>query len=380
MKIASVRTFRLSVPLESPFHWATGTAKARTTVLVRVTTSTAGLIGWGESLSWQAARLIDDTIGPMLVGVDLVKWEDQRCRLLAKVESAPEARSEVIAATGALDVAIWDIMGKVADQPVHKLLGGKLRSQVPVYASGLYYSCGSPREHLADEAGGYIGRGFKAIKMKIGRLEVKQDVQRISEVCEAIAGHAQLMVDSNQAYNLARAAEMSGHLENLHISWFEEPMPLTKFDFYRSLRETCRVPIGAGENFHGSGEFEPFVSGQLLDIAQPNVSTAGGINSTLAISKMCRLHGIRIAFHGWGTPVLLAATVHLASCLESCGTLDSHDGIRLEFPIIEWDCTPNPLGALFPNALATAKGRVEVPDRPGLGVEINERWLAPYEV
>lgn len=364
MRIRSVEVFHLRAPLERPFHWATGTARERHAVLLKIE-SDAGLTGWGEALRPQAARVASDSLAPALVGRNPL----ERLALVAQMRVAasgpPAARA---AAVGAAEIALWDLAAQAAGQPLHRLLGDALRESVAVYASGFYYDDGDmPNE--AAEARSYLARGFTRFKMKIGRLSPSDDMKRVAAVRAAVGPQSALMVDGNQVYTADAAAELEYSLTEAAVNWLEEPLRADDLAGYRALKARTRIHLAAGENLHGRTGFEPFLVERLLEVAQPNVAGVGGLSAALAVARDAHTNGARVALHHWGTPVALAASLHLACCLPA----DAGE------PLVEFDLTPNPLREIAAGQLTEPRScALTVPEGPGLGVTPDEQAITRF--
>lgn len=361
MRITSVDIFGLGAPLDAPFFWATGAAWERQAVLIRINTD-RGIEGWGEALYLPTATVIRDFLSPVLIGRDPL----ERCALVelmrTRVARSRQLSTLNVASVGAAEMALWDIAAKSREQPLHRLLGKTMRDRVAVYASGLYYKSTNPPDG-EQEACEYLERGFTRVKMKVGRLSVAEDLKRVAAVREAVGAKVPLMADANQGYDLDSATRMSLGLRELDVRWLEEPLPTRNIFGYGKLKTRTMVPIAAGERFSGLQSFQPFFASRLLEVAQPNVGNVGGLEEALTVAHQSHAAGLRVAFHHWGTPVALAASLHLAACVPSGD----------DSPLVEIDCTPNPLRAIVAEpVLSVSGGAVKVPDGPGLGVELDE--------
>jgi D-galactarolactone cycloisomerase len=166
----------------------------------------------------------------------------------------------------------------------------------------------------------------------------------------------------------------------LGVYWFEEPLPVADHGGYDRLAGRLTVRLAAGENLHGRADFAPFLSDGLIGVAQPNVGNVGGITEFMAVAALAETWGVPLALHGWGSPVLNAAAVHVAACLPPCPDVPEPLSYVQE-PLLEYDCTPHPLrDVIAPGALPLCQGTLPVPDGPGLGVEVDEASLQRYRV
>ncbi len=220
MKITAIDTYELVSPLARPFGWSQGWIDHRNANVVRISTD-AGITGWGEG---GGMHLIHDLLAPLLLGADPVNrtglWE----QMLGAMWNNTTYGGYGGSAISAVDIALWDIAGKVLGVPISTLLGGRVRDQVAVYATGLYYTEGEFPDRLLDEARGYVDAGFMGMKTKVGGLTIKEDALRVAAIREAIGPDIFLAVDANCAYNPAAAIRMGDRLADQDIQWFEEPV------------------------------------------------------------------------------------------------------------------------------------------------------------
>lgn len=368
LRIVGVEVFHLNAPLASPFRWATGMARERDAILVKIETDD-GIVGWGEALARPAMRVIADLLSPLLVGKDALDHEVLVTLIRAAVAVSVEHRGACFAAAGACEIALWDIAARAEAKPLHKLLGETQRQRVAVYASGLYYPTDESQPDFLAEAENYLARGFTRVKMKIGALPIEDDLKRIGAVRALLGPHNSLMVDANQVYDVRAAARFSDGLKNLDVDWIEEPLPADDVDGYRRLSLHTSIPLAAGENLHGRADFDTFIDEGLLKVAQPNVGNVGGLREAHAVAHAANAKGLRVALHCWGTPVALAASLHLAACLPAAE----------EAPLVELDCTPNPLREILREPwMESRDGTLAVPEGPGLGFRPDEQAMMRF--
>ena len=368
MKIAAIETFDLTCPLEHPFGWSQGWIDQRSTTLVKVTTDD-GLVGWGEGA---AAGLIDGLLAPLLIGQDPMDraglWE----RMFHALYNGNNAVGLAGSALSALDIALWDLAGKATGLPVCALLGGKVRDKVAVYATGLYYTEGEFPDRLLDEARGYVAAGFKGMKTKVGGLSIAEDVARVRALREAIGPDIHLMVDANEAYNATTAIRLGQKLAELDLVWFEEPVNAQDLDAYLEVKAALPMAIAGGENLRTRYEFKPYLTRRAYDIVQPDIMHCGGITEMQRICAMANTCGIQVNPHVWGSPVMIAATLHLAATLPPCPPARNAQPYMQE-PVMEFDRTPSTIRQeLCAVPFDQEDSFVRVPTGPGLGIEVDE--------
>jgi D-galactarolactone cycloisomerase len=211
--------------------------------------------------------------------------------------------------------------------------------------------------------------------MKVG-LGIANDVEYTTAVKNAIGDDVELMIDSNHAYSLKEALQLCYKMKDLDISWFEEPVSPEHYDSYRQLRQNTNIPIAGGECEYLRYGFLQLFQNKSVDIAQPDICAAGGITELKRIASMSDTFGVELVPHSWGTGIALHAALHLISNLDSSpGRM--HDSI----PWMELDRTENALrDELTEPLLVPQNGLLKVPEKPGLGVDVNEEMLEKYRI
>jgi D-galactarolactone cycloisomerase len=282
-------------------------------------------------------------------------------------------------------MALWDVIGKAVKEPVYKLWGGAVRTQIPVYATGLYYTEAKDQPKArAAEAKEYIRLGFKAMKMKIGGLSIKEDLESIAAVRDAIGPDIPLMVDANQAYNAFAAIQMGREMAKYNVFWFEEPVPYDDLQSYLEVKAALNplgIAIAGGECLYTRFAFRDFVARRGFDIAQPDICNTGGPSETRRIAAMCSTWGIQTFPHVWGGPFAVASSLHLAATLPLTPRARNPHPF-FQGPGMEFDRTPNPIRqelAAGP-AFDQHDGVIDVPQTPGWGVDINWDTVNRYLV
>lgn len=375
MKILKIEPIILSDKLDESFYFSQWHYSERTICIVKITTD-SGLVGWGEGYG-PASVLASgiEFLSQFIIGKSVLNnegiWEIMYRRSMDFAR-----RGILVSALSAIDIALWDLKGKVLGQPISVLLGGRKRESVEAYATGMYFTETSnlPKK-LADEALSYKEKGFNAMKMKVG-LGIPEDVENVKSVREAIGKDIRLMVDSNHAYTLNEATKLALQIEQFDISWFEEPLSPEQYEGYAELRKRTSIPISGGECEYLRAGFYQLFSNKSVDIAQPDICAAGGITEVKKIISMAQTFGIEFVPHSWGTGIALSAALQVLC------NLDITPG-RLKEPnvLMELDCTSNALRDKLVFPMVSAKnGMVEVPNKPGLGVEVDEEVINHYAI
>ncbi|MFR9503299.1 MAG: mandelate racemase/muconate lactonizing enzyme family protein [Rikenellaceae bacterium] len=379
MKIVNIETFLLSDTLDERFYFSQFDYASRLICVVKITTE-SGIVGWGEG--YGPANIIKagiDFLKPIVLGrspldSDII-WADMFRR------SIDYARKGILmSAISAIDVALWDLKGKILKQPVSTLLGGRFREKVQVYATGLYFTDamegeGNMERLLFEEAQGYANAGYSAVKMKVG-LGIERDIKNVAAIRSAIGDNVKLGVDSNHAYNVREAIELAHKLEPFDIMWFEEPISPDDYAGYRELRQRTTIPLAAGECEFRCDGFKTLLENRCVDFIQPETGTTGGITEAKRISTIASTYHVEMTPHNWGTGIIISANLHIAANLNY-----SPGRIFDKQPLLEFDRSPNRIREeLTTKPFAAKDGFIDVPTGYGLGVEVDEDKLKYFAV
>lgn len=345
------------------FGYSQGWIDRRESAVVRLTTAD-GTVGWGEAYAdARAAAAAVELIGRHFVGRSVservaVSRATAR-RLPALPESAPLA-----AALSAVSLAACDAAAKLLGVPVRAMLGGSATPRLRVYASALWFSPGpEPMGHYPEATRKAVASGFRAVKAKVG-LGPSADLRAIDGLLAAAEG-ADVMVDANQAYDAQDADTVVRGIGTLRVVWLEEPLPPRLLKEYTALRARARVPIAGGETITSLSDAAAWVEAAGVDVLQPDLCLAGGIDDAVVISAMARTAGAVLAPHCFGIGVGLAASLHWASV--------AADDAGVEEPVwVEVDTAPNAArDALLDGCdwFADDGRTLAVPTQPGFGVD-----------
>lgn len=387
MKITSVKAYWLKVPI--PEDKASVSDFGRNiyfnTTLVRVDTD-AGLVGYGEakasvgSLGDQRTlvTVIEQELAPLIIGQDPrnisglweIMYNGSRAHYAlsrGRVFPILSRRGITISGVSGIDMALWDILGKAVDCPVHQLLGGKCRDNLPAYASGGWAN----EENIGEELLSYIQKGgFKAVKMRVGVMdgEVATSARRVRAARKALGEGISIMVDAHGTFSVAEAKRFSREVEEYHPSWFEEPVTADNKEGCAEVRAATSIPIAAGESEFTRFDFRDLATLKAVDIFQPDLAICGGITEGKRIAALAEAFQLGLAPHLWGGAVMFAAGLHL--CAASPNAF-----------IVEYSLLPNPLhDELVENPITVRDGQVTIPDHPGLGVIVNQDFIKKFAV
>lgn len=376
--IKKVSCHLVAAPVEKPFTSSRGWLyKTRGSCLVEIETSD-GIVGWGECYgpSAVAKAYIDTQFAARIVGRDAfdveVIWEDLYNRI-----KDYGGRGMATSALSGIDIALWDIIGKSVNKPIHKLIGGAYRTEVKAYATGLYFiDMDRLVEEAVEEAQQFAAEGFTAIKMKIGLGDNKLDIRRVAAVREAVGSDIRLMVDANHCMTVPQAIRIGRELESLDIDWFEEPISPEDVDGYVEVTRALDMAVAGGENEFTRWGFRDLVVRKAMDIVQPDVCAAGGISECRKIATLAAAHGVECVPHAWGSAIGLAATLHFIAALP-----DQPPSLRPIPPMLEFEQCENPFrDHLSKEPIVQVEGIVQIPTGAGLGIEVVRSVIDRYRV
>jgi L-alanine-DL-glutamate epimerase-like enolase superfamily enzyme len=345
-----------------------GSTTKRDAIIVRVQTD-AGITGYGEAHPGRSpgaiTSLIHGTIAPMLVGMQATDVVGAWQRVHRMQLSSHGLGAGAALALSGIDMALWDIRGKAAGMPLYELLGGT-RRRVPAYAGGIALGY-QPKESLADEAQGYIERGYKALKLRLGD-SAQLDIDRVLHVREVLGEGVDILTDANTVYTMADARRVLPVLADIRAGWLEEPFACNDFASYRDAAQiTPLVPIAAGENHYTRFEFAQLLEAGAVKVWQPDLSKCGGITEGVRIAAIASAWRIPVHPHSSATGLNHAATLHFMAATENSG--------YFEACVSKYNPFRDMFGTIFEIG---ADGCVEPPSGPGLGVEVDESLFEKY--
>ncbi len=371
MKITRVEAMVLTCRMDKPIMDATYTLPHRSAVIVRVDTD-EGLSGIGEAAYFGGPPMItrmviEKELQDYLIGEDPLNnerlWEEMYQRTIKHGR-----KGVIIAGMSGIDVALWDIKAKAAGMPLYRLLGG-CHEQIRAYASAGFYAPGKGVKELAGEMASYVQEGFTGVKMKIGRLSPAEDVARVRAVREAIGDNIDLLVDGNNAYTSYQAIRIGRRMEEYNIFWFEEPVPAEDIEGSAAVAAALDTPVAAGENEFTRYGFRDLIINKAIDIGQPDVTWCGGITEAKKIAGMASAWNIYCVPHSFSSAVALVANLHFSASIPNS-------------LLQEFDRNYNPLreNLLREPVWINRSGYIDLTDKPGLGIELDEAVVKKYRV
>ncbi|MFV0401198.1 MAG: enolase C-terminal domain-like protein [Oscillospiraceae bacterium] len=356
--------------------------------VVKVETSEPGLYGLGcatFAYRWKAVTVeVEQYLKPLLVGRDVANIEDLWHMMMANAywRNGPVGNNAV----SGVDMALWDIKGKLANMPVYSLLGGKCREAAAVYR----HASSTDLEELADNVQKFIDQGVRHIRVQLGAYGGKADslntppgsapgdyycpdqylrntTKLFRFVRDRFGDDIELLHDTHERIPAIHAVRLAKELEEFRLFFLEDLLSPEQSDWFRMVRAQCSTPIAMGELFVNPKEWDYLVRERLIDFVRSHISEIGGITPARKQAIFAEQFGIRTAWHGPGdvSPVGHAANVHL-------------DLVAHNFGIQEWAGIDETLAAVFPGSPELRNGYVYANDKPGLGIDIDEALAAKY--
>ena len=363
MKITAVETYWTRIPFDmggkpavmGGLNWQT-----MNSVWLRIITD-EGLEGWGEGFGHAAAAttmtVLNTQLAPAVLGQDAREIAGMRLRL-GKAFHGFGRNGPHVFALSALDIALWDIAGKAAGQPLWRLLGGSPVASMPCYASLLRYGEASLVAAACERA---IGLGYRDIKLH------EITVPEVAAARTAIGPDAKLMVDTNCPWTVWQAIDIAHQMEASDLTWFEEPVwPPGDYEGLARVRLEGGLPIAAGENAAGLHDFRAAFEAEALDVAQPSVIKIGGPSAMVEIAALAKAFGVRVVPHNAYFGAGFLASLHCNAALAPDAPFE-----RL---FIDLEASP------YHDLVVAKDGRVTVPDGPGLGRDPDMSVMKRYQV
>jgi len=362
----------------------------RTALLVKVETDERH-VGLGECAAYGGSlesmeRVVLDDLRPSLVGEDPFQVERLWSRMALRSQQRGSAGMLMQAISG-IDIALWDLVGQATQTPLYRLLGG-YRDTLNAYASAGFYAGDKGPAQLTEELGGYAERGFKTVKMKVGRnpevmlnplpdmwapdyatVSLEEDVERVHAARAAIGPNVRLAIDANNAWTPPVAQQFMSQVADQKIAWLEEPVATDNVTGSAELAHVLEVPVAGYETATGLVSFRNLITQRAIDIVQPDVIWTGGITVCRKVAALAEAHHLPVVPHVFSSAVALIANMHYIASLPNGG-------------LLEFDQNPNPLRSeLFIQPITVrSDGTVPLPDRPGLGVALNREVVDRYRV
>ena len=384
MRIVSVKSHLLRHELAEELGYSQQYYAAKTAHLVEVRTD-EDIVGWGEcfgagNVAVANKTIVERVIAPMLVGQNPLERERLWHGVYNLLRDHGQKGMPLQALSG-VDIALWDIAGKFYNAPLCQLVGGKCRERVPVYSYGMMLRREKNLAPLfAEEAAALEARGFRAVKMKIGR-GAREDIRLVESVRKALKDETELMADANHCYTVNDALKVGRAMDAMDVHWFEEPVAPEDRSGYRRLRDQLKTNIAGGEAEFSRWGWRDLLRAGCVDIAQPEVCGLGGISEYLKVLALAHADFVPVVNHVWGSAVAVAVNLHLLAAMP-----DMPGGLHPRPPMLEYDTTPNlfreQLSAepLNIDAEVRKDGCAPVPEAPGIGLTPDPDFIKKYKM
>ncbi len=365
MKIVSVSASAHSFVFEkAALSFGVGQNVKRDMVLVKVVAED-GTTGYGEAHHAMAptaiAEIINHSLAPIVAGMDCLDREGVYDRIYrSQIQTHGTGTAAVISASG-VDIALFDLAGKILKQPVCALLGGAHKAS-DAYAGGLSLGF-QPLESLEREVQGILDRGYKSIKLRVGQ-DARIDAERVGHIRKTFGDELKIAVDAATRYSILDTEAVARYCERYNVWWLEEPFTPDNIDGYKALRRYTATSLAAGENHFTKQAFRELLRERAIDIVQADCTKAGGITEVKKIADMAAAYHVMVAPHTSQSVLSAAANLHLLAAIPN--------GL-----VHEADLAPvNPFrDRLAKNSIEIDKGKMNLPRGFGLGLDIDESVL-----
>lgn len=364
MKITAITTTTLHIPQIASAQDATmfRPSGGQTILFVQIKTD-AGLEGLGMSEATSTRQVIERTLQPLLLGRDPLEHERLWEEMFWAVRSYGR-KGLALCALSAIDIALWDLKGKIFDVPLYRLLG-PYTDTVPVYGSGGWTHL--TESELVREQSSFVEQGFPRVKMKVGKdfgQAEAEDLHRVAAVRRALGDDVTLYLDANGGYRARQATVMARRFEQFNIAWLEEPVHADDLAGLAEVRRAGPLPVATGEHEYTKFGFKELLTQEAVDIVQPDVARVGGVTEWLKIAHLAAAFNLPVAPHA-----VSLVHLHLACCTPNLQVVEIL-GVQQEADRLWYTEIPEPVNGLWS----------PFPDRPGLGLTLNPDAVAQYAI
>ncbi|MEM2875745.1 MAG: mandelate racemase/muconate lactonizing enzyme family protein [Candidatus Bathyarchaeia archaeon] len=358
MKVVDVEPIQLKRRLKEPARWPTGSSDVKVLTLVKIT-SDEGLVGWGVVYDVNTVN----ELKPIILGQDPFDREALWERVGWRNTWQDKA---LITTLSGVNMALYDIIGKAIDKPIYKILGGAQRERIKVYMNGLYFNSTERILKIAEEQVDY---GFTAVKLKIGYpAGVEEDVEKVKALREAFGYGIDILCDACRInWNANIAIKLGRELEKYDVYWLEEPLPQDDLEGYAEVKNALNLTIAGFEGRSTRYEFRDVIAKRVTDVLMADLEVCGGIDEAIKISTMASAYTIPFSPH-CSDVIGTAASIHVSAAISN-------------FQIMEYTRWPPEWlwEELLNEPLEFKNGYLELPRKPGLGIEVNEKALERYK-
>lgn len=297
MKITDVRVTACRLPPASPWEDATNRVDALEFLVVEIDAGGQSGVGFSYTVDVGGSAMLAlarDYLAPLVLGMDPRTPERIWAHLARQSRRLGTGVNAMCIA--AFDIAVWDLLGKLRGAPLWRMIGGA-RDRIPAYVSEIRLGADDTVADLEGRLDDYLSRGYRGVKIKIGRPDFAEDIARLEAATRILDGRATLFVDLNQKWTLAEALAKAPELDRFGLGWIEEPLPYTDVAGHARLRAAMRTPLAAGESLHARHQVLAYLESGALDFVQADVAFVGGVTEWLKLAHLAEIHGRPVAPH-----------------------------------------------------------------------------------
>ena len=358
MKITALTTQLVNLPLDKPIRTAIHDMRSVGCVCLTIHTN-EGLVGEAYAFALNAQRLsvFDEMIkglAHLVVGKD-PHYSEGIWQSIWQEINPSGLKGVTISALSTIDTALWDIVGKAAQQPLYKVFGA-CRDSVATYASGGLWLSASVDE-LVTEADALVEQGFVAMKLRLGKATLEEDIERVKQVRQAIGPNIDLLCDANQAFTPKQAIRMGEQLQAHGVNWFEEPVAAHDLKGHAQVRRALSIEVASGEGEYTRFGIQAMIDAGAADILMPDLQRIGGLTEMLRVAHLASAHNLPISTH-----IFTEQSLSIAGSCSNCISVEH----------MPW------YGRLFNEFMVLEDGKLQIPQGHGLGFTFNTDLLKYY--
>jgi D-galactarolactone cycloisomerase len=372
VQVAAIRGFHLGFSPVPALGNASTFIRRRDFLLIQLV-GADGSVGWGEVFAspFAASGFVRARLAPLVLGQDARDMHRLFHAMLGTL--GYDRRGAGMMAVSAMDMALHDLAARSQGISVARMLGGALRDRILAYASGPFIAKGGdPYGAYPAQVDGLLRRGFRAIKPRVGAAP-RKDGAAMRAMRAQVGDDVALMVDINQGYTVGAAIESLRHMEDADLLWVEEPLQPEDIGGYQAVAAAARCAIAGGEALGSLAGFRDFLAARTFSVLQPDLTVCGGFTGMRRVAALADAHDVPVMPHVFGTLVNAHAALQMGALLTA-----RRGGGPLPYPFIEIDVTPNPLLTLLGPMDPGPDGTIAVPDRPGIGLDLDPARLEPW--
>ena len=385
MRIKSAKAWWIQIPIEVEKQHVSDFGRLRSfdAAILRLETDD-GIVGWGEGKNAAGSagqygtlvHLLNHEFCPKIIGRDpsdvTFIWEDlyngvrsEKASMAGHAMPELARRGLTTAAISAIDIALWDILGKSEGKPIWQLLGGRKADRLPAYASGGW----ADSDGIGEQLNSYVRNGgFRAVKMRVGAMDgaPRNSAKRVKAARNGLGPDIDLMVDAHGTYTVSEAKQFAHMVADCDVFWFEEPVTADDKSGMAEVRAATSIPIATGESEATRYAFRELARLRAADIFQPDPAFCGGISEAMRIGTLASAFNLRFAPHLWAGAPCFFAGLHVCAASPASFT-------------IEYSLGANPMiHELSSDKISVTDGMIAIPEKPGLGLDMNESALRKY--